>query len=92
MSDQTPNFFYRLLPNGKGWYWDLVDSKNAVVERGIADERLRARADAFRAAFDRLQPVPKPYPKGGGKIETFRDIGKAAADIDKLVTDLKSAK
>ena len=67
MSDQTPNFFYRLLPNGKGWYWELVDSKNAVVERGIADERLRARADAFRAAFDRLQPVPKPYPKGRGK-------------------------
>jgi spermidine/putrescine transport system substrate-binding protein len=35
---------------------------------------------------------PASYPKGGGKIETFRDIGKAAADIDKLVTDLKSAK
>lgn len=35
---------------------------------------------------------PASYPKGGGKLETFRDIGKAAADIDKLVTDLKSSK
>ncbi len=31
------------------------------------------------------------YPKVG-KLTTFRDIGKAAADVDKLVTDLKSAK
>jgi len=33
---------------------------------------------------------PASYP-ASGKLETFRDIGKAAADIDKLVTDLKSA-
>lgn len=36
---------------------------------------------------------PASYPpSGGGKLETFRDIGKAAADIDRLVTDLKSAR
>jgi spermidine/putrescine transport system permease protein len=34
---------------------------------------------------------PASYPKSG-KLETFRDIGKVAADIDRLVTDLKSAK
>ena len=34
---------------------------------------------------------PASYPQGG-KLETFRDIGKVAADIDRLVTDLKSAK
>jgi spermidine/putrescine transport system substrate-binding protein len=33
---------------------------------------------------------PASYPKLE-KFNTFRDIGKAAADIDKLVTDLKSA-
>lgn len=33
---------------------------------------------------------PASYPKLE-KLNTFRDIGKAAADIDKLVTDLKSA-
>lgn len=33
---------------------------------------------------------PASYPTSG-KLETFRDIGRAAADIDKLVTDLKSA-
>lgn len=34
---------------------------------------------------------PASYPKAG-KLESFRDIGRAAADIDRLVTDLKSAK
>ena len=34
---------------------------------------------------------PASYPPGTPKLQTFRDIGKAAADIDKLVTDLKSA-
>lgn len=33
---------------------------------------------------------PASYPQGG-KLETFRDIGKTATAIDKLVTDLKSA-
>jgi spermidine/putrescine transport system substrate-binding protein len=32
---------------------------------------------------------PASYPKAG-KLETFRDIGRAAGDIDRLVTDLKS--
>ncbi len=35
---------------------------------------------------------PASYPQGGGKLETFRDIGRVAADIDRLVTDVKSAK
>ena len=33
---------------------------------------------------------PASYPPAG-KREPYRDIGKAAADIDKLVTDLKAA-
>lgn len=32
---------------------------------------------------------PASYPPAG-KLETFRDIGRAAGDIDRLVTDLKS--
>lgn len=35
---------------------------------------------------------PASYPPAGAKLESFRDIGKMAADIDRLVTDLKSAK
>jgi len=35
---------------------------------------------------------PASYPPPGAKLETFRDIGKMASDIDRLVTDLKSAK
>ncbi|MSU69793.1 MAG: spermidine/putrescine ABC transporter substrate-binding protein [Opitutaceae bacterium] len=34
---------------------------------------------------------PASYP-AGGRLESFRDIGRAAADIDRLVTDLKSAR
>jgi spermidine/putrescine transport system substrate-binding protein len=34
---------------------------------------------------------PASYP-AEGKLQSFRDIGKAAAAIDRLVTDLKSAK
>lgn len=33
---------------------------------------------------------PASYPKEG-KLETFRDIGRLATDIDQLVTDLKNA-
>jgi spermidine/putrescine transport system substrate-binding protein len=33
---------------------------------------------------------PASYPPGNPKLGTFKDIGKAAADIDQLVTDLKS--
>ena len=32
---------------------------------------------------------PASYPRMG-RLNTFRDIGRAAADIDKLMTDLKS--
>jgi spermidine/putrescine transport system permease protein len=35
---------------------------------------------------------PASYPPAGAKLESFRDIGKAAALIDRLVTDLKSAR
>lgn len=34
---------------------------------------------------------PASYPKSG-KLESFRDIGRTAAAIDRMVTDLKSAK
>lgn len=34
---------------------------------------------------------PASYPPGDPKLEIFRDIGKAAAEIDKLMTDLKSS-
>ncbi|MSU64975.1 MAG: spermidine/putrescine ABC transporter substrate-binding protein [Opitutus sp.] len=35
---------------------------------------------------------PASYPPPGARLETFRDIGKAAAEIDRLVTDLKSSR
>lgn len=35
---------------------------------------------------------PASYPTGDPKLATFKDIGKVAADIDEMVTDLKSQK
>ncbi len=34
---------------------------------------------------------PASYPANAANLETFRDIGKVAADIDAMLTDLKSA-
>jgi hypothetical protein len=64
MSDQSPHLSYRVLPNGKGWYWELLDSENVVIERGFAGERVGARAAAFEAACDGLTTTSRPYPEG----------------------------
>ena len=48
------------------------------------------------AAVKLLKPAqrenPASDPPGEPKLETFKDIGKAAKDIDKLVTDIKGKK
>jgi hypothetical protein len=67
-----PGLSYRILRNGAGWYWEILDPENGVIERGIADDRVSARADAFRAALDRLHTVPDPYRRTGRKCpDTF---------------------
>jgi hypothetical protein len=42
LSDQTPNCFYRLLPNGKGWYWAMekVQFSSAVKKLTIDEDLL----------------------------------------------------
>jgi hypothetical protein len=64
MPDPSAKFFYRILPNGSGWYWEILDSENGVVSRGVANERVPARAAAFEAVFDHLKTIPEPYPEG----------------------------
>ena len=64
MSHPSPNYSYRLLLNGSGWYWEILDSEHAVLERGIADDRVRARAQAFKAMFERTGDTMEPYPGG----------------------------
>jgi hypothetical protein len=61
--DPSPRFSYRLLPNGAGWYWELLDSEHAVLDHGIADDRVRARAQAFQALFKRNKTFPE-HPDG----------------------------
>ena len=48
------------------------------------------------AAVALLKPAqkdnPASYPQGNPKLETFKDIGKASKDLDKLVTEIKGKK
>ena len=55
MSDPSPGLSYRVRPNGAGWYWEIITSEREVIERGIADTRVRARARAIAATYDRLK-------------------------------------
>ena len=49
-------------------------------------------AEAVKLLKKSQRDNPASYPPGEPKLETFKDIGKAAKDIDKLVTDLKGGK
>jgi spermidine/putrescine transport system substrate-binding protein len=49
-------------------------------------------AEAVKLLKPEQRENPASYPPGAPKLETFKDIGKAATDIDKLVTDLKAKK
>ncbi len=49
-------------------------------------------AEAVKLLKPDQRANPASYPPGDPKLETFKDIGKAATDIDQLVTDLKARK
>jgi spermidine/putrescine transport system substrate-binding protein len=49
-------------------------------------------AEAVKLLKPAQRENPASYPPGTPKLETFKDIGKVAKDIDKLVTDLKGKK
>ncbi|MCE9609408.1 MAG: spermidine/putrescine ABC transporter substrate-binding protein [Chthoniobacter sp.] len=49
-------------------------------------------AEAVKLLKPEQRANPASYPSGDLKLETFKDIGKAAKDIDKVVTDLKGRK
>lgn len=65
----------------------LQPKVSALVSRDFpyTNPNLEARKLLTKAE----QENPASYPPGEPKLETFKDIGKAARDIDKLVTDLK---
>lgn len=46
-------------------------------------------AEAVKLLKREQRENPASYPPGDPKLETFKDIGRMAKDIDKLVTDLK---
>lgn len=49
-------------------------------------------AEAVKLLKPDQRANPASYPPGDPKLETFKDIGKAATDVDKLITDLKAAR
>ena len=49
-------------------------------------------AEAVKLLKPAQRENPASYPPGDPKLETFKDIGKAAKDIDKVVTDVKGRK
>ena len=49
-------------------------------------------AEAVKLLKKEQRENPASYPPGEPKLETFKDIGPAARDIDKLVTDIKGKK
>lgn len=78
-----------------------LDTAHRFIDYILRPEVSKLISDAFpytnpnAAARKLLSPEqlanPASYPPAG-KLESFRDIGRAAADIDRLVTDLKSAR
>lgn len=79
-----------------------IDAAHQLIDYILRPEVSVLISDAFpytnpnAAARKLLKPDqlanPASYPAAGAKLESFRDIGRAAADVDRLVTDLKSAK
>jgi spermidine/putrescine transport system substrate-binding protein len=77
------------------------DAAHALINYILRPEVSKLISDAFPYTNPNLEARkllspeqlanPASYPSDPGKLETFRDIGKAAADIDSLMTDLKSA-
>jgi len=67
------------------------------VSKQISDKfpYLNPNAEARKLLTDAQRANPASYPPGllekGRKSAGFRDIGKMSSDVDKLVTDLKSA-
>lgn len=49
-------------------------------------------AEAVKLLKPEQRDNPASYPPGAPKLETFKDIGAAAKDIDKLVTGIKGRK
>lgn len=62
------------------------------VSRKISEEfpYTNPNVEARKLLTPEERANPASYPPGNPKLATFRDIGPLAADVDKLVTDLKA--
>ena len=79
-------------PNREGAHLFINYVLRPEVSKLISEEfpYTNPNAEARKLLTPEQLKNPASYPDLA-KMQTFRDIGKAAADIDKLVTDLKAA-
>lgn len=52
----------RIMQNGSGWYWEVVNQDRAVIARGIADTQAQARVDAESASHHET-PIHESTPR-----------------------------
>jgi spermidine/putrescine transport system substrate-binding protein len=71
---------------------DYILKPEVSVKISDAFPYTNPNAEAVKMLKKDQQENPASYPPGSPKLETFKDIGKSAKDIDKLVTDLKGKK
>jgi hypothetical protein len=57
--------FYRVSANGPAGdsYWEVISDRN-IIARGVAATRVRARADALKAAASHTGSADLPQPRG----------------------------
>ncbi len=65
----------------------LTPEVSKLVSEGFPYTNPNLEARKLLSKADQANPAS--YPPGEPKLETFKDIGKGAKDIDKIVTDLK---
>ena len=78
-------------PNGHGHNYEIEVSVRMVL---VANNNLVVYTNPNTEARKMLSPDelanPASYPPGSPKLDTFRDIGDSAVQIDKVVTDMKA--
>jgi spermidine/putrescine transport system substrate-binding protein len=62
------------------------------VSKRISEEfpYTNPNVEARKLLTDKERANAASYPPGDPKLSTFRDIGPLAADVDKMITDLKA--
>jgi len=60
---------YSVSANGPagGWYWEVIADRN-IIARGLAPTRVRARADALKAAASHIERQSEDLSQSRGDV------------------------